>query len=127
MKYLFSVLLLLVLSATSFAQAGPKFKFTNETHEFGQLKEGEQALCEFTFVNVGNEPLIIDGVSASCGCTVPSFNHEPVLPNQRGTIKVKFDTNGKNGAFTKSVYIKSNVPSNREKYELFIKGTVSPK
>jgi hypothetical protein len=128
MKYIVSLILVLLVSATSFAQArGSQFKFVKETHDFGTLKEGGEAIFEFVFVNSGNEPLIIDGVSASCGCTVPSFNHEPVLPNQKGSIKVKFNTTGKNGSFAKTVYVKSNVPTEKEKYELFIKGVVVPR
>ncbi len=128
MKYIISIIVLTFCSYTMQAQVrGAQFKFAKETHDFGTLKEGGEAFYEFTFTNTGNEPLIIDGVSASCGCTVPSFNHEPVLPNQKGTIKVKFDTHGKNGPFDKIVYVKSNVPTAKEKYELFIKGVVVPK
>jgi hypothetical protein len=128
MKHFLAILFFACFAQLATAQSrGAQFKFVKESHDFGILKEGGEAFFEFAFTNTGNEPLIIDGVSASCGCTVPSFNHEPVLPNQRGTIKVKFDTHGKNGPFDKIVYVKSNVPTVKEKYELYIRGTVVPK
>lgn len=107
----------------------PKFEFVGgETHDFGNLTDQKDAEYVFQFKNTGKTPLIIANASASCGCTVPEFPKEPVLPGKKGSLKVTFHTAGKSGPFDKAIYIQSNAPSNNasERYELHIKGSVTP-
>lgn len=108
---------------------GPKFQFKGgETHDFGAVPEGPSAETVFEFKNVGNEPLIIQNASASCGCTTPEWPKEPILPGKTGKIKVRFNTAGRGGQpFDKTVFIASNAVSEKERYELHIKGTVTAK
>jgi len=107
----------------------PKFEFIGgETHDFGNLSDKKDAEYVFRFKNTGKTPLIIATASASCGCTVPSFPKEPILPGKMGELKVTFHTAGKSGPFDKAVYIQSNAISNTDgdRYELHIKGAVTP-
>lgn len=128
MKRILTSLLLLMTSSLLFAQNnnpnGPIFKFIEETHDFGNIKEGPQAQIDFIFINGGKEPLIIQNCSASCGCTTPDWSKEPIAPNQKGKITVKYDTKGRVGSFNKTVYIASNARSDKERYEINIKGNV---
>lgn len=107
-----------------------QFKFTEKerTHDFGNIPEGPKVTHTFTFLNTGNEPLIVTNAQASCGCTSPEFSKEPVLPGQKGKITVTYATQGRPGNFTKSVYLTSNARTENgtERYELFIKGNVLP-
>lgn len=106
---------------------GPKFQFKEETHDFGKVPEGPFAEHIFEFKNVGKEPLVIQNCSASCGCTSPEWPKEPILPGKKGQIKVRFTTQGRgNQSFAKDVYITSNAISDKERYELHIKGFVTP-
>lgn len=106
----------------------PKFQFKGgDSHDFGTVKEGDPAEYSFEFKNVGKEPLIITNASASCGCTTPIWPKEPVLPGKTNKIVVKYNTMGRPGPFTKEVFITSNAASDKERYELHIKGTVEPK
>ena len=41
----------------------------------------------FTFTNVGNAPLVINEVIASCGCTIPKYDRRPIAPGQKGSIE----------------------------------------
>jgi len=102
----------------------PVFKFNEETHEFGNIKEGPNAVFDFVFTNVGKEPLIIQDCKASCGCTTPDWTKAPVLPGQQGKITVKYDTKGRVGTFNKSIFIASNAKSKEKRYELVITGNV---
>lgn len=103
----------------------PKFEFKGgETHDFGNLKEGPQAEYAFEFKNTGKEPLIISNASASCGCTTPEWPKEPVMPGKTGKITVRYNTQGRPGPFNKTVFITSNAAGEKDRYELFIKGTV---
>ncbi|XZF16667.1 DUF1573 domain-containing protein [Chitinophagaceae bacterium MMS25-I14] len=103
---------------------GPKFQFKEETWDFKNIKEGPVAEHVFEFKNTGKEPLIIQSASASCGCTTPEWPKEPILPGKKGKITVHYNTQGRVGPFTKDVYIVSNAVSEKERYELHIKGTV---
>lgn len=108
----------------------PKFKFIKgETHDFAKIPEGPQATYVFEFKNVGKTPLIINEANASCGCTKPEWPKEPILPGKKGKILVTYNTSGRgNQPFDKSIYIKSNVPTeNNKPVELHIKGFVMPK
>jgi hypothetical protein len=131
MKQVFVTLALVAASVFSVQaqdkKGGAEFKFKGgETHDFGTLKEGPVATHVFEFTNVGNEPLIIQNASASCGCTTPEWPKEPILPGKKGKIVVNYNTQGRVAPFTKDVYIQSNakMADGKERYELHIKGTV---
>ena len=94
--------------------------FKDATHEFGTVPEGPDALCEFTFKNTGNEPIVIQKAQPSCGCTVPSFSSTPVPPGATGTINVAYHTKGKPTPFTKTITVMSNAGTK----VLTIKGVV---
>lgn len=94
--------------------------FTNEAHDFGTIAEGPAADYEFEFKNTGKEPLIIETVHASCGCTTPSYSKEPIAPGKSGKIKASYNTVGRPGAFTKSITVTSNAGTK----VLTIKGSV---
>jgi hypothetical protein len=105
----------------------PKFAFVGgEVHDFGNLTDQKDGEYTFQFKNSGKTPLIITNASASCGCTVPEFPKQPILPGKTGQIKVTFHTAGKSGPFDKTVFIMSNASAENERYELHIKGSVTP-
>lgn len=82
--------------------------FTEMIHDFGSVAEGPDATYEFAFTNNGKEPLIIQKAQPSCGCTVPQFSSDPVLPGKSGTINVAYHTKGRPNAFTKTITVTSN-------------------
>jgi hypothetical protein len=85
-----------------------KISFKEESYFFGEIPEGPQVTHEFKFTNTGKEPLILNNVRASCGCTTPSWPKEPVLPGKEGTILVTYNTQGRPGVFSKTITISSN-------------------
>ncbi len=122
-----SLIAIVFISFSTTAQnTAPVFKFEQTTHDFNNVKEGPEATYSFKFKNVGNGPLIIQRCSSSCGCTVPKWSKDPIMPGKTGTIFVKFTTKGKVGSFNKTVYIQSNAKSLKERFELTIKGVVIP-
>ncbi len=103
---------------------GPSIKFDNTTYDYGQIEQGANGDCEFTFSNVGTEPLLLSDVRASCGCTTPSWTREPIMPGKTGTIKVHYDTN-RLGGINKAITVTTN--GNPERVVLRIAGNVNPK
>ena len=86
----------------------PKIKLIEEKYDFGTVVEGPQVTHDFKFKNEGKEPLVLSNVRASCGCTVPTWPKEPVLPGKESTISATYNTQGRPGRFTKTITIESN-------------------
>lgn len=122
MKKLF-LLFFAVAGFTAVASAQTaEFKFAEETHDFGKIPQGKPVTYTFKFTNIGDEPLIIKDVKASCGCTVPdNYTKTPVKKGESGTISVKYDANVKT-PFIKNIDITSNAKT--PKKTIYIKGEV---
>jgi hypothetical protein len=102
---------------------GPVIKFDSIVHDFGTIiKRTDPANCEFTFKNTGKEPLILSDVKSSCGCTIPSWTKEPILPGKTGTIKVSYTKTSNIGIIGKQITVFSN--ANNGNIVLSIKGNV---
>ncbi|AXE17996.1 DUF1573 domain-containing protein [Runella rosea] len=88
----------------------PKFEFAEDIKnvDFGSIKEGAQVEHTFKFKNAGDFPLIINNVSASCGCTIPEWPRQPIGPGDEGAILVRFNSKGKQGQQFKTVTIYAN-------------------
>lgn len=102
-----------------------KFKDKDNTHDYGEVPEGPTAEYDFEFKNVGKKPIIITEAHGSCGCTVPKWPHEPILPKKSAVIHVTYNTDHRPGPITKEVTISSN--ASEKSTVLHIRGTVKPK
>ena len=91
---------------------GPKITFKNTVHNYGNIYVGSDGKCEFEFTNTGNEPLILNKPKSSCGCTVPTWPREPILPGESNKIVVTYNTHHP-GSFNKTVTIYSNAVNNK--------------
>ena len=74
------------------------------THNFGKIPQGRPATYTFEITNTGKEPLKLDNVQASCGCTTPEWSKEPIGPGASANIKVGYNAYAE-GVFTKVVTI----------------------
>lgn len=86
---------------------GPEIFFKQTTHDYGTIELNGDGTYNFEFTNIGNEPLILSKPRSSCGCTVPSWPKEPILPGESNNIKVTYNTH-KAGVFNKTVTVYSN-------------------
>jgi hypothetical protein len=136
MKRLVFLILVSTFSAsTIFAQAtqpvkvednpnAPEITFENTVHDYGTIAYGADGTCYFKFTNTGKEPLIVQKPQSSCGCTVPTWPKEPILPGESEEIKVTYNTK-RVGAINKTVTVRSNAKNNT--VVLRIKGKVEQK
>jgi hypothetical protein len=85
----------------------PIINFDKTVHDYGTMQQHADGNCEFKFTNDGKEPLILSNVRSSCGCTVPTWPRQPILPGQSEVIKVKYDTK-RIGMINKSIHVYSN-------------------
>ena len=84
-----------------------EFKFDEETIDYGKIEKASNGERTFVFTNTGDQPLIIQKIKSSCGCTVPKKPSGPIMPGEKGEIKVSYDTK-RVGGFSKSITITSN-------------------
>lgn len=124
MKKLLLLVAFVGFSTVSFGQPKIEFKAIDNTIDYGTVtKESDSGMRTFEFKNTGNQALIISNVQSTCGCTVPLFPKEPILPGKTGKIDVQY--NMAPGPIRKTITVESNA-SNFEsgKVPLKIKGTV---
>lgn len=96
--------------AFSFAQEGGKIAFNEKKHDFGVISEkGGNVSFDFILTNHSDEPLLINNVKASCGCTTPSWTKTPVEPKKSGTITVSYNPSRQRGSFLKSITVYTNL------------------
>jgi Protein of unknown function (DUF1573) len=88
----------------------------NEVFDAGKVIKGEKINAEFKVKNTGDYPLVIGGVSPSCGCTVADTPEDPILPGKTAVIRAYVDTDQTSaGAISKSITITANTaPSSKE-------------
>lgn len=103
---------------------GPVMTFEATEVDYGNIIQESDPFRFFKFTNTGNEPLVIKGAKGSCGCTVPTYPKEPILPGESAEVKVRYDTK-RVGPFTKTVTLTTN--EDVEKRILRIKGKVAKK
>lgn len=119
----FLTIIFLFLLTHLFAQTKGKFDFEEETFDFGKITENNGPVeHKFVFTNIGDAPLIIQGVRASCGCTTPAWSKDPIPPGERGFVMAKYNPKNRPGSFRKSLTITSNgEPASKV---IYIKGMV---
>jgi hypothetical protein len=96
--------------------------FDNLVHDYGSIYQGADGNCEFKFTNTGTDPLILSNVQTSCGCTIPSWPKEPILPGNSSVIKVNYTKTNNVGIISKQITVYSNAKNGT--IVLNIKGTV---
>ncbi|MFT3702371.1 MAG: DUF1573 domain-containing protein [Agriterribacter sp.] len=127
MKKVYSILFILVIAVASHAQTEVKATPAKEVlliketkFDFGKIPQGKPVTHIFEVVNTTNEPLQIENVQASCGCTTPEWNHDPVAPGATKKITVGYNA-AANGPFEKTITIFYDSGKTKQ---LFIKGEV---
>lgn len=107
MKKVFLLASAFIFSLAVLAQpkADDVLKVNTEKHEYGKIKQGVPVTTFFELKNLSDRPLVIENVTASCGCTTPEKPKEPIMPGQ--TYKLKVDYNAvAMGNFVKDINIK---------------------
>ena len=122
MKKIFLLLMMLASLVAYAQQEQPEIKIDKTVHNFGTFSEKTPVqTAVFAFTNIGKAPLIINQAIASCGCTIPSYTKEPIMPGEKGTVKVTYNGKGKfPGHFKKSITIRTN--GKVEMVRLYIEG-----
>lgn len=115
----------LFLACAAVAAAAPKIEFEEETFSFGEVYQGAKVEHVFTFRNGGDEPLTIDKVRTSCGCTAALLSATVLQPGEAGELRTSFDSGRFRGEVVKTIYVYANDPL-RQVSQLYVRGKVTP-
>ena len=63
---------------------------SENSFDFGKIKKGDKVQHVYEITNTGKNPLIIDKVEVSCGCTTASKPEKPILPGKTDKIEIVF-------------------------------------
>jgi hypothetical protein len=94
-----------IFSQTTQTKVDDVAKFNEDIHDFGKIPHNVPAVYYFEVTNNSEKPIVIESASASCGCTVPEYPKEPIVPGKTAKIKVQYNA-ANMGQFQKDVYIK---------------------
>ena len=87
--------------------AQPVLMFASTLHNFGVIDETSEVTTAFQFTNTGGSELLIEAVTASCGCTTPLLTKRRYQPGESGAIQVGFDPT-RPGPTEKYITVRSN-------------------
>ncbi|MDR2684642.1 MAG: DUF1573 domain-containing protein [Prevotellaceae bacterium] len=128
-KFLF-LSMAFILSVAAMAQEKKNVEFTEETHDFGTVVQGDEngrIKTVFKFKNISAMPIMITNASASCGCTTPNVEkNKPIAPGEYGEVPVTYDSN-RVGSFNKTVTVTFAIGQESFVEKLIIKGVVNAK
>lgn len=114
------ILLLLVSGVFLFgcASGQPQIGIETEQFEFGEVVNGEIVTKDVEIINTGTAPLVIEGVSTSCGCTSAAVGKDTLEPGETTTLHIEFDSGAHgpelSGEFSRQIFIASNDPATPE-------------
>ncbi|MCF6243006.1 MAG: DUF1573 domain-containing protein [Bacteroidales bacterium] len=104
--YLLIILLLFSCTENNPVQNNATIAFIQTEHDFGSSQKKE-VTYDFVFSNTSKEPLLIQNVETTCGCTVPDWPKQPIKPGQKAKITVKYKA-AYPGSFSKSIRVYYN-------------------
>src|SRR5688572_30487077 len=96
------LLFFIALLTFAFAQAQTAVKQTTPTkpdplqvkqmeYDFGKIPQNKPVFHYFEEMNTGSVPVVINNITAACGCTTPEWSKDPIPPG--GTTQVKVGYN----------------------------------
>lgn len=120
-KVVFTLVAIFALGAMTFAQdtqatksdqaSGPKLTLETDVVDYGTMERNADPLRTVSLTNTGTEPLIIKSARGNCGCTVPKWPKEPILPGESKSLEIRYATN-RVGKFSKKVTLTTNEGDN---------------
>jgi hypothetical protein len=119
---LFALTMVLItgLKAQTAATPAEVLELKEAEYNFGKIPQGKPVYHYFEIVNKGTTPLKLDNVQASCGCTTPEWDKEPIPAGGTAKIRVGYNSAAE-GAFEKYITVQYNGSTTKQ---IKIKGEV---
>ena len=112
---LFSILSF-YLSIYCFSQQESVLNWDKKVHDFGTVNSQKQEVVSiaFHFDVIGDAPIVIHDVEATCGCTSSEWTRQAIRPNEKGQVQVFVNIKTLKGYFDKRLFVKTNSTNNVE-------------
>ncbi len=94
-------------TAPAETKSGPVMTLSGDVVDYGEIMQHADPVRKIKFTNTGTEPLIIKNAQGSCGCTVPIWPKEPIMPGETSEIEIHYATD-RPGQIMKTVTITTN-------------------
>jgi hypothetical protein len=92
---------------------GPHIVVEPASFDFGKAVQNQTLAKQFSVRNYGNEDLVIENVSTTCGCTAALLDEKTVKPGGSATMRVTLETRTYSGKVQRTVVVRSNDPENK--------------
>jgi hypothetical protein len=122
-KILTSLMMIAFVCVGLYSQSGPKIKFESNEVNYGTIEQNSEPFRSLKFTNIGNEPLIVKSARGNCGCTVPTWPREAIMPGETSELKIKYSTE-RVGPINKKVTLTTNEPEGENTHILSVVGSV---
>ena len=74
--------------------------------DFGTMYENDSAKTfSFQFRNPSKKKVVLQSVSANCGCILSSCDKYEYEPGEKGTLHIKFNPKGRSGTVDKNIFV----------------------
>lgn len=77
----------------------------------GKMKINTEHSFRFSYTNHSDQPILINDIKTTCGCTVPNWNKSPLLPGKTAELVIKFNPNTV-GFHAKKIFVYINKSNN---------------
>ncbi len=99
------------------APGEPRVQVFPPRYDFGEVPYTE-VTATLRLVNAGDAPLVVEGVSTSCGCTEAEVSRKVIPPGEEAELRISFDPRRMGtrveGKVYREVYVLTNDPQNPE-------------
>ena len=96
----------------------PQINLETTNFDFGNVVNGEVLSREIVVSNEGNEPIIAQSVSTTCGCTTATLEPMTIPAGGSANLLITFDSGAHGpeltGQVTRQIFITSNDPDQPE-------------
>ena len=100
------------------AQDQPEINLETTHFDFGDVVNGEIISRDIVVSNDGNEPIIAQSVSTTCGCTTATLEPMTIPAGEFANLHITFDSGAHGpelvGQITRQIFIISNDPNQPE-------------
>jgi uncharacterized protein DUF1573 len=72
---------------------------------FNARPQDQAVVAKYKFTNTGSEPIKIENVRTSCGCTTAALTKTEYAPGESGEIEAKFVFSGRTGRQEKAILV----------------------
>lgn len=103
-------LFFLFIPLIGYGQKSAKIQWKNKNIEMQNVDRNQEYFTvSFGFQSIGDIPLTIHKVKASCQCTKVEWPKSPLQKGEYGEIKIIYRINKNKGYFDKRFFVESNI------------------